>query len=59
MKNLIDSERTPRIRNPKSVPVSERFDVMSGLDEYMEEEREVISVCPPTLPTGESPRREW
>lgn len=54
MNDLFDSERVPRFRNPRSVPVSERFDVMSGLEEYMDEEKEVN--CPPTLPTGESPR---
>lgn len=51
-----DFERFPRVRNRKSAPPDERFEVLSGLDDYFEEERQVVSVCPPTLPTGETPR---
>jgi hypothetical protein len=47
------------MKSRKSDPPTARFDVMSGLDEYLEEEREPRSACPPTLKTGETPREAW
>jgi hypothetical protein len=66
MKDLLDSERLPRPRNRKSAPPCKRFEVLSGLADWeadkaslLEEESETIEACPPTLPSGESPRQLW
>lgn len=59
MSNRTDSERLPRQRNRKSDPPCERFEVLSGIDDYLQEESDPIETCPPTLPTGETPRHTW